>query len=696
MSIYPESGDQPSSIPVSAKVKKWAELLLPIMVAMLPTSIITVLSVSSLPILSGINLKIYDYYLLSSRSPASADAPLIVNIDEKSLNEYGQWPWPRFLIAELLEKIRQDKPLAMGVDIIFSEPDRTSLALIYKNIEAHFDVEIPEDQKIPKHLQDNDALLADVLKRGNFVTSLYFTFDEKTSDHNSCTVHPLNIATQIIGNTADAEDQEPLLQADDVICNLPLFGNAVAANGFLNVQADSDGILRRVPLLMKYQGKIYPHLSLATLIAALHPETLLFKISQHGTSGLVLDDRFIPLDKKGNLAVNLRSPTGTSARAFEYVSAANLLNGNVPAKKFTNKIVFIGASAAGLNDLHHVPGDYVFPGVEFHANVVDNILSKNFLRNPQWSTGAELGIIILTGLTVALLFFRFGVRTALLTFILSTTVFFQGGKALFAGGGIFISPLYPTLLLLLNFFLIYPIKLYSSERRRRKKKEELFLMQEAILEIITALTEARDQETGGHIRRTQHYIQIMAEELQANEKYKKILTSEEVEALCKVAPLHDVGKIGVPDNILLKPGRLNDKEFEEIKKHPDYGKDIIEAALHQVGSNYFLEKALEIVYTHQEKWDGSGYPQGLAGEEIPLSGRIMAIADVYDALTSKRPYKIPVEHEKAVAIMTADSDTHFDPELIEVFLKVHERFRKISLQYAESGWSPSRVLPFAF
>jgi len=208
-------------------------------------------------------------------------------------------------------------------------------------------------------------------------------------------------------------------------------------------------------------------------------------------------------------------------------------------------------------------------------------------------------------------------------------------------------------------------------------------MQEAILEIITALTEARDQETGGHIRRTQGYIRIMAEELRKTEKYKKVLTAEEIEVIWKVAPLHDVGKIGVPDNILLKPGNLNAAEFEEIKKHTYYGKEIIEAALHRVGSNYFLEKALEIVYTHQEKWDGSGYPQGLSGENIPLSGRIMAIADVYDALTSTRPYKVPVSHEKAVTIMQADSGTHFDPELIQVFLKIHERFREISLLYAE-------------
>jgi response regulator RpfG family c-di-GMP phosphodiesterase len=205
-----------------------------------------------------------------------------------------------------------------------------------------------------------------------------------------------------------------------------------------------------------------------------------------------------------------------------------------------------------------------------------------------------------------------------------------------------------------------------------------------MLEIITALTEARDQETGGHIRRTQRYLQIMAEELQKTEKFQGAISSEETEIICRVAPLHDVGKIGIPDSILLKPGRLDRDEFEEIKKHTYYGKQIIEIALKRVGRNRFLEKALEIAYTHQEKWDGSGYPQGLSGEDIPLAGRIMAVADVYDALTSKRPYKKPVRHEKAVAIMQRDSGTHFDPKLIEVFMQVHESFREVAIKYAES------------
>ena len=684
MHISSKRDDTSRPSPFLKKVRKKIRWLFPFVIALLPTLIIAVLSILSLPVLNELNLKIYDYFLLSSRSPASAAAPLIVDIDEKSLDQYGQWPWPRFLIAELLEKIRQGDPLAVGVDIMFSEPDRTSLTQIYKKLETHFDVRIPEEQKVPDFLRDNDAPLTDVLLRGNFVTSFYFTSDGRVSDHN-CTAHPLHIIIHYLDGGKSSEEQIPLGQASGVICNLPLFDNAVAVNGFLNVDADSDGILRRVPLLMKYQDEIYPHLSLATLIAAVKPERLVFRSSLYGISGLFLDEQFIPLDEQGNMAVHFRAPVSTSPRPFEYISAADLLNGNIPLNKLAKKIIFLGTSAVGLNDIHHMPGDNNFPGVEFHADIVDNILSGKVLRSPQWTAGTELLVLLFSGLAVAFLFFRLGGKGALLTFILCGTGLFYGSKFLFASQDIFLSPLYPILLLFFNFVLISPIKLYGYEQNRRKKEKEIHSMQESILEVITALTEARDQETGGHIRRTKKYIQIMAEELRKTEKYKNVLTAEEIEAICKVAPLHDVGKIAIPDNILLKAGRLTAKEFEEIKKHTSYGKKIIETALYEAGSNYFLEKALEIVYTHQEKWDGSGYPQELSGENIPLSGRIMAIADVYDALTSTRPYKVPVEHEEAVAIMKADSGTHFDPELIEVFLNVHERFREISMQYAAQG-----------
>ncbi len=676
MSVWSKAGSASTVGMAQPMIKKHALSLLLLLTGLLPTSIISVFCVFSLPVLSSFSLKIYDYYLWSSHSPTPSGTLLIVDIDEKSLREYGQWPWPRFRVADLLKKINRDTPLAVGLDIMFSEPDRTSLKNIYDDIATQFGIRINVPE-LPENVLDNDVFLAGVLKEGQFVSSMYFTFAEEKSTH--CHIpHPLNITTLFAQDASI--DNLSLITANEVICNLPIFVNAVKMNGFLNIRPDIDGILRRAPLLINYRGVIYPNLSLATLITALKPETQLLKISKFGVEGIMLDDIFIPLDTNGFFAVNFRGP----ARTFEYISAADVLNGRVPAGKFHHKIIFLGTSAAGLKDTHHIPFDSVFPGVELHANIVDNILNKNFLPHPHWLKGMEISIILISGWAVAFLFFKFGAKTGLLTFILSIAGFFEGAKALFASSGIFISPLYPVLSLMLNFFLIYLCKFYRSDRIQRRKKKEIALMQEAMLETITMLTEARDQETGGHIRRTQGYIKIMAEELQQTKKYKKILTPEETEVICKVAPLHDVGKIGIPDSILLKPSRLNEKEFEEIKKHTSYGKQIIETALKRVGKNYFLEKALEIAYTHQEKWDGSGYPQGLSGEEIPLFGRIMAISDVYDALTSKRPYKQAVRHEKAVAIMHGDSGTHFDPDLIDVFMEAHERFRKIAIKYAES------------
>lgn len=632
------------------------------------------------PILSDISLKIYDYYLWASRISATTGIPLIVDIDEKSLKEYGKWPWPRYRIAELLEKINFDQPAAVGLDIFFPDAEGTSLKNVRKTIENQFGISF-RDSGIPDYLFESEELLADTLAHGKFVPGMYLTFDGEESGQEStdrCFPVPLNITVKFAEGAA--ADQLPLITADGAVCNIPVLDDAVKMSGFVNTSPDHDGILRRVPLLMAYQGKIYPNLSLATVITALQPATQLLRVSRFGVEGIMLDDLFIPLDRKGFFTVRFRGP----ARTFEYISAADILNGNVRSGKFRNRVVLVGTSAAGLQDTHHMPFDSIFPGVEFHANIVDNILGRDFLLHPHWKEALETGIILLTGLSATVLFFRFGTWTGLLAFVLIGAGLFRGGEALFAATGIFLSPLYPVFSLICSFFLVYLMKFYRSEHRRRKRKQEFFLMQEAMLEIITALTEARDQETGGHIRRTQRYLQIMAEELQKTEKFQDALSSEETEVICRVAPLHDVGKIGIPDSILLKPGRLDRDEFEEIKKHTYYGKQIIEIALKRVGRNRFLEKALEIAYTHQEKWDGSGYPQGLSGEEIPLAGRIMAIADVYDALTSKRPYKKPVRHEKAVAIMQGDSGTHFDPELIAVFMRVHESFREVAIKYAES------------
>ncbi|PIP37809.1 MAG: hypothetical protein COX20_00500, partial [Desulfobacterales bacterium CG23_combo_of_CG06-09_8_20_14_all_52_9] len=241
--------------------------------------------------------------------------------------------------------------------------------------------------------------------------------------------------------------------------------------------------------------------------------------------------------------------------------------------------------------------------------------------------------------------------------------------------GIYLSPLFPFLALIANFTLLSLLKYYREYQRLHAKTRELSLVQEVTLETVANVAETRDPETGGHIKRTQHYIRALAKHLQRRPKFKHILTDSTIELLFRSAPLHDLGKVGVADNILLKPDRLTEDEFELMKLHTTYAYKIIAAAEQRLGNSSFLRLARELAYSHQEKWDGSGYPQGLEGEQIPLSGRLMAIADVYDALISRRPYKKAMPHEEAVKCITAGRGAHFDPELVDAFLEIKEQFQ---------------------
>ena len=156
-----------------------------------------------------------------------------------------------------------------------------------------------------------------------------------------------------------------------------------------------------------------------------------------------------------------------------------------------------------------------------------------------------------------------------------------------------------------------------------------------------------------------------------------------MELLYLSAPLHDIGKVGIPDHILLKPGKLTDAEFETMKEHTVYGRDTLKIAADKLGGQSFLRFAMEIAYSHQEKWDGSGYPEGLKGEAIPVSGRLMALADVYDALISRRVYKPPFTHQRAVEIILQGQGSHFDPEMVDAFMEIQEDFRQIALRFAD-------------
>lgn len=223
------------------------------------------------------------------------------------------------------------------------------------------------------------------------------------------------------------------------------------------------------------------------------------------------------------------------------------------------------------------------------------------------------------------------------------------------------------------------------ENEVQRRAQEITAIQDVTILAMASLAETRDPETGNHIRRTQHYVKALATHLRHNPLYSEVITDTFIDLLYKSAPLHDIGKVGIPDRILLKPGRFTADEFELMKTHTTLGYKAIEHAEAALGTPVaFLEMAKDIALYHQEKWDGSGYPEGLAGEAIPLSARLMAVADVYDALISRRVYKEGMPHEKAVGIIIDGRGSHFAPDLVDAFMAIEEQFRTIAQRFVDS------------
>lgn len=215
------------------------------------------------------------------------------------------------------------------------------------------------------------------------------------------------------------------------------------------------------------------------------------------------------------------------------------------------------------------------------------------------------------------------------------------------------------------------------------KTAELTEIQSVMIESLATLAEYRDPETGGHIKRTQNYVKALTLEVRKLPQYRDVLSDEEIELIYLSIPLHDIGKIGVRDDVLLKPGKLTDSEFELMKRHTEYGHEAFLKTGQKLKNKSFLNYADDVAYTHQEKWDGTGYPRGLKGEEIPLIGRLMALADVYDALISKRVYKEAMSHEEAKSIIVEGKGSHFDPTIVDAFLAIEDIFINISKIYAD-------------
>jgi adenylate cyclase len=610
---------------------------------LLPTLVAAVLSLFRPPALISLEYAAYDHLVRWTPTRQPSGKVVIVDIDERSLASVGQWPWRRDIVARLVERLLDRGAGIVALDIMFPESDRYAAA--------------PD--------RSPDDILSDTLKRGRVILGYGLLSEPAPGDPRRCVQHALGLP---IVRSPTAQSDDPFFRATNAVCNIPTLTTAAQASGFMNAAPDPDGILRRAPLMMQYEEGVYPSLSLAAVRSLTGATNLVLRIANVNSASLDLDGREIPLDGKGNLLLRYRG----AKRTFPYVSAIDVLNDHVPDDELHDRIVFVGTTALGTREVVATPFDTLFAGVEVQATVADNLLQGDFMYRPEHGVTLETQAVIGLGAVTAFIVARFGLvwgAIAALSFVIAV---WTGSRSLLASDGAYFSPLYPSVGLLSGLAAM-TVAAFGVERRRAERAGlETMKSHRLMVQTLLSLTGIRDAETGRHSKRTQKYTRVIADELATHPDFRDYLTPERIELLASLAPLHDIGKVGVPDHVLNKPGRLTPEELAEMRRHPRYGRDVIENAERAAGvrDDVALGVAKDIVYTHHEWWDGSGYPEGLRGAAIPIPGRVMAVVDVYDAITTRKLYATPMSNEEAVAHIVESKGSHFDPAVVDAFVKV--------------------------
>jgi adenylate cyclase len=616
-----------------------------------PTLLVAALALVRPSALVRTEYAVYDLLLWAApRAPLSRRV-VIVDVDERSLTAVGQWPWRRDVIASLIDRLRALGAASIGVDIIFPEPDREAGS-------AH----------------QPDRVLAETLRQSGVVLGYAMRFDDTRDGSSPCVRHPLSVA--VVTRGAAYTDYPALFRATGAVCSLPSLNQAAFASGFLNAAPDPDGILRRVPVLMEINGTTHASLALASVAAVANVNRFILKVAHANASTLTLGNRTVPLDGQGNLLVHYRG----KKRTFPHLSAVDVLQGRVAEADVRDRIVFVGATALGLREVVATPLDTLFAGVEVQATVADNLLQGDFLGRPQHAAAIETAAVMVLGLLASLLVRRAGLAWGACGIAARIAVVWAGSARLLAVDGAVLSPFYPTLGVSAALAGMTVAGLTLERRRADAASAGRATSQRLMVQTLLSLTGIRDAETGRHSSRTERYARVLATQLSKNPAYAAYLTPDRIELLAMLAPLHDIGKVGVPDRVLNKPADLTPDELAEMRRHPEYGRDVILKAERDSGvrDDAILSLAKEIVYSHHEKWDGTGYPQGLKGSEIPIPGRVIALVDVYDAIRTRRLYDRPMSPADAKAFITKRRGTHFDPAVVDAFEQVSDVMHELS------------------
>jgi adenylate cyclase len=426
-------------------------------------------------------LKALDLRMVSRGNVQSGGEVVIATIDEKSLSELGRWPWPRATIARLVDKLKQNGAKAVGFDIVFAEPDENSSIKAIDELSKEVKKFGIQDERLyeliskKKSASDTDAVLARSIARAKNVTLGYF-FHLTSGDVAHISEKDIAASAENIANSRyqiirekSKPDEYAIVHAYAAASNLKSLSNAAENSGYFNAFPDTDGTIRWSPLVIKYQDNYYTPLSLSLLLQYLDWPMLSLSLAEFGIEGIRIGDIEIPTDETGRMLVNYLGP----AKTFPHYSVSDIIEGRLAPENFKDKIVIVGATATGIYDLRVTPFSTVYPGVEIHATVIDNILHENFLQRSAWTSFLDICALIIFGLLIGIAIPRLkAVQGILLSFFI-VAFFVAANTFIFASFNIWLNLIYPVLTMIV-IYLGITIHRYITEEREKKKIKGAF------------------------------------------------------------------------------------------------------------------------------------------------------------------------------------------------------------------------------
>ncbi|MBC2735167.1 MAG: CHASE2 domain-containing protein [Desulfobacteraceae bacterium] len=438
-------------------------------IGILVVAVCVVLYLANPPFLDLLNNKIMDAVVANNPASAPGDGVVVVEIDEMTLGQYGQWPWPRYQLARLLSEIAKMGPTGIALDFVMPEPDRTSLKALQEAIQRDYGYQLGT-HALPEHIVDNDAVLADALSKGPFVLGYEFLFEGADDQKGSCSLHPLTILRVQKGQTP--QERKAYHQAQDVVCNLERFSKAVSNSGFLNGHPDADGVLRRLPLVILYGNDYYPSLALASLLQAGRHTKITFRHTNGGPDNMIFGGNAIPIDRRGYLRVNFRNGSET----LRHVSAGEILAGRVSKAVFDGNLVFVGLLASGLNSVYPAPTGALLSEVDIHAQLAETILSENYIRRSEDMVHFEVLAAVLLGLLFSLYIAKFEVAGSTIVGALAIVGVWQGALLFFQNGQFLFSPFLPVGVILFVGVFLSLFKYWSRQRTAHQSVNDAVIL----------------------------------------------------------------------------------------------------------------------------------------------------------------------------------------------------------------------------